>query len=564
MTVGRKGTRHSEWCWLLLMATVVLAMTSLPYLVAWSHETPQRRFGGCMLLVEDCYSYLGKMRQGADGAWLFHIPYTPESHPGTLLYPFYLVLGKIANLLPGADLALKLVLVYHLARVVLGAGFLVTVYRFLAALTQDVRTRRLAWLMVAIGGGLGWLLIMLGEVRWLGDMPLDLYFPEGFGFIALFGFPHVAAAQSLMFAGILALLRAWQAPSRAAAPAASAAPPGAVDQVTRGHDRAVPLKPLAWAAVTGIVWLLMGLIVPFYVPVAWAVSGAAWVGLHLRQRPALSGQWREGLMAGVAALISAPVVAYSAWVFTSDPVYAAWGSQNRIVSPHPLHYVAAYGIPLILAAVAAKETWQREGWGWIAVCWVAVVPLLVYLPVNLQLRLTTGVQVPLSLLAAAGAMQLWERDHRKLAIALLSPMIPTALVILASSVAWMMARPSPSFRDAAEVAALDWLAAHAEPQDVVLTAYDTGAYLPARANARVLVGHNLEAMDAEEKNEQVARFYRSGGDDAWRRQLLSGYGVDYVFWGRAERRLGRFDPRARTYLQEVYAAEDHIVFAVER
>ena len=60
-------------------------------------------FGGCILLVEDCYSYLAKMRQGAEGAWLFHIAYTPEPHSGTLFFLFHLrgsgIIGKRRQLL---------------------------------------------------------------------------------------------------------------------------------------------------------------------------------------------------------------------------------------------------------------------------------------------------------------------------------------------------------------------------------------------------------------------------------------------------------------------------------
>jgi len=555
MTTRRRPITRSEWRWTLILGLIVMALTAVPYLIAWSHETPERAFSGCILLVEDCYSYLAKMRQGADGAWLFHIPYTPESHPGTLFLLFHLVLGKIAKLLPGGDLTSSMVLVYHVARVIFGLGLLLTLYRFLAALARSVRIRRLAWLMVALGGGLGWLLAALGKIRWLGDMPLDLYFAEGFGFIALFGFPHVAAAQSLLLGGMLCLLRAWDA---------SAAFDGESGLSNPCPDRGLRHTSIQWAALTGLAWLLMGLIVPFYVAIAWAVTGAFWIVLCLRQGAAFSMRWREALMAGLAALLSAPVVIYSAWVFTSDPVYAAWAAQNQISSPHPLHYLAAYGIPLVLAAFAARESWRDEGWTWTALAWVAVMPLLVYLPVNVQLRLATSVQVPLSLLAARGAVRLWQGGRRWLTLLLLTPMVATSVFVLASSSAWMISRPSPSFRDIAEVTAMNWLSGQARPDDVVLTAYDTGAYLPARVTSRVMVGHDLETMNPEKKKELVNRFFDASSDEGWRQRFLTDYGVDYVFWGPAEKDLGQFDPDTASYLRRVYEAGAYTVFAVGR
>jgi hypothetical protein len=610
-----------EWRWVVVASFLVVAASSIPYLVAWQHETPDRVFSGCILLVEDCYSYLAKMRQGADGAWLFHIPYTPEEHPGTLVYAFHLLLGKVATLVPGGNLTGKLVLVYHLARVTFGLGLLLTVYRFLAALTKGVMVRRLAWLMVAIGGGFGWLLTLLGKTRWLGDAPLDLFRSEGFAFIALYSFPHRSAAQSLLFGGFLCLLKAWDTIGAADDTVADRAPhgAGASSAGTPTGDVAQrtvlglpdPSSP-RWAIAAGLLWLVMGLIVPFYVAVAWAVAGAGWIVLAVREkggegrlRPSgfrrrpLTGAgackpteenaargtsqnprglsrlgelvlfarrlpWGRAALAGIAVLISAPVVIYSAWVFSSDPVYASWAAQNQILSPHPLHYLAAYGPPLTLAAFAVRDVWHDQGDAWLALTWVAVVPLLVYLPVNVQLRLLTGFQVPLSLLAARGAARLRDRGRSSLALALLSPMVLTSLLILVSSSIWMTRQPFPSFRDGAEVAALDWLVTRCQPGDVVLTAYDTGAYLPARVNARVLAGHDLEAMDAEEKKALITRFFDETADDAWRQQFLTRYGVDYVFWGPAERRLGDFEPATAPYLSQAYQVEPYSLFTVEQ
>jgi hypothetical protein len=556
--IDHGAVTRTEWCWVLAAGLFVVAVTCVPYLVAGLHQTPERVFSGCILLAEDCYSYLAKMRQGAEGAWQFQIAYTPEPHSATLFFLFHLALGKLALLWPGGDLTLKLVVIYHVARVVFGLGLLLTIYFFLAALTSDVGTRRLAWAMVAVGGGLGWLLAALGQIRWLGSMPLDLYFSEGFAFVAVLGFPHVAAAQSLLLLGLLCLMQAWR---------------GGVAHGHRNPDPAAPAPrrwargPLAasakWAALAGLLWLLMGVIAPFYVPVAWAVTGSAWIVLCLRRESGATFHWREAGFAGLAALISAPVVVYSLWVFTSDPVYGAWAAQNRITSPHPLHYLAAYGLPLALALFAVKGAWRGKDRAWLALAWVGVVPLLVYLPLNIQLRLSTGVQVPLSLLAGLGAERLRKGGRRWLVRALLVPMIPTSLFLLASSTVWMTDRPAPPFRESSEVAALEWLSARSQVGDVVLTAYESGSYLPARVNARVLVGHDLEAKDADRKKQLVERFFDEASEDAWRRRFLVQYAVDYVLWGPEERRLGGFDPATAPYLREVYDSRGHTVFEVE-
>ncbi len=530
-----------EYLFVLLFGLVALTITSVPYLLGAALATEERIFGGFVYATEDCYSYLAKMRQGAEGAWLFRIAYTAETHPRALFFPFHLLLGKVAALLPGseADLTTCMVWVYHGARWVCGLILLATTYRFLAAFTQRVEVRRLAWLMVTFGGGLGWLLVAVGQPGWLGSMPLDFILPEGFTFLVLYAFPHIALARSLLLWGFLFLLRAW-------------------DHSDGPDPRLAGLK---WAARAGFLWLAMGLIVPFYVGVAWAVMGAAWVALGMRRRRVC---WRQGWLAGLAVALSAPIVAYSGWVFTTDEVYRTWAAQNLVLSPHPFHYLAAYGVLLAWAAFAAREAWLDEGPAWLALAWVVVVPLLVYLPFNLQRRLVEGVQVPLSLLAAWGVFHFGWRGFRLGVIVafLLIGLALTNVMLVAGNCLALRGRPAPIYRDAEEVAVMDWLSERVDFEDVVLTTYESGNYLPARARARVFVGHGPETVRADEKKALVARFYDATTGDGWRRRLLDEYGVDYVFWGPTERALGAFEPQRASYLAPAYRVGDYAVFEV--
>lgn len=547
---------RSEYRFVLIVGIVALAITSIPYNRGAALATEDRIFGGFVYATEDTYSYLAKMRQGAEGAWLFHIAYTPEPHMGTLFFPFHLMLGKIAALLPGNDLTMQMVWVYHVARWVFGLGLLLTVYRFLAAFTERVAVRWVAWLMVTFGGGLGWLIVALGQSDWLGFSPLDFILPEGFTFLVLYAFPHIALGRTLLLWGIVFLLKAWGVELET---------PNSKSQISR----------LRWGGLTGLLWLLMGLIVPFYVPVAWAVMGAAWLVLCVRHRRVM---WREVWLAAIPAFISASVVAYSLWVFNSDPVYEVWSSQNLILSPHPFHYLAAYGVPLLLAAFAVRKAWRSEKPVWLALAWVGVVPFLVYLPFNLQRRLVEGVQVPLSLLAALGLAQITNfksqianskskvaSGRRWLLVGVvLFALSLTNVMLVAGNARVLRFRSTPVYRDGGEIAALDWLSERIDAGDVVLSSYETGNYLPARALARVFVGHGPETVRFYEKKALMLRFFDATTDDVWRQGLLEEYSIDYVFWGSAERQVGDFDPGAAPYLQAIYGASGYAIFKVVR
>jgi uncharacterized membrane protein len=136
------------------------------------------------------------------------------------------------------------------------------------------------------------------------------------------------------------------------------------------------------------------------------------------------------------------------------------------------------------------------------------------------------------------------------------------VILIAGNSIALQGQPAAIFRDAEEVAALDWLSRRVEPSDVVLASYRTGNYLPTRVGARVFVGHGPESADAEQKRALVARFFHEATDDAWRRQMLQEYGVDHVFWGAAERALGTFEPTGTDYLQPLYRQNGYFVFGV--
>jgi hypothetical protein len=135
-------------------------------------------------------------------------------------------------------------------------------------------------------------------------------------------------------------------------------------------------------------------------------------------------------------------------------------------------------------------------------------------------------------------------------------------MLVAGNCLALRGQPAPIYRDKWEVAALDWLGQRVEFDDVVLGAYGTGNYLPARAKARSFVGHGPESVRVDEKKALVAQFFASETGDQWRRDLLSSYGVDWLFWGPIEQELGGFDPRGVGYLQQVYDTMGYIIFEV--
>jgi len=128
----------------------------------------------------------------------------------------------------------------------------------------------------------------------------------------------------------------------------------------------------------------------------------------------------------------------------------------------------------------------------------------------------------------------------------------TNLLLIGGNCIAVARRAAPIYHPAGELAALDWLRANTTPQDTVLSAYETGNYVPARAGNRVVLGLGTQTVDADGKQVQVRRFFDASEGDDWRQELLARYGVAYVFVGPRERALGSYDPDRAPYLVKVY------------
>lgn len=536
MSPGERITRQ-EWRWVLVFVALVLIITSIPYLVAWRAQGDDWRFTGSLFGVEDGNSYLAKMRLGAQGKWLFTLRTTSELHAGALLFLPYLLLGHLARLVSGGEPASvgTLIAVFHGARLVFDLALLLTIYRFVAVFVRRPATRRLALILIALGGGLGWLLSLLGMEGVFGSLPVDFIVPEGYTFLILFGLPHLALARTGLLLGFLCLFSALR----------------------RGSLRD--------ALVGGVCWTVMGFAVPFYVAVVYALLGVWGLAAWARARRFPRALFR---CAVVAALIPLPLLAYNAWVFATNDVFAQWAAQNRLPSPHPAHYALGYIVLALPAARAIRLLWRRgarRALCLLPVSWVITAPILVYLPVNVQRRLAEGVIVPLAILAALGLERVTPRRRALAQGAVLALALPTAGLLWLGGLASALSPARPIFRPQAEVSAMQALDALARRDAVVLSTHETGNLLPVYTDLIAYVGHGPETIHADEKEARVAAFLRGELDPASRAALLAE--IDYVLTGPLERAGMRGDSW-RTGLREIASsgtgADRFVVYEVER
>lgn len=518
---------------MFVYAALLLLIVSLPYALAWSQAGDEAVFSGFLFGADDGNSYLGKMRLGVQGEWNFSLFYTAEDHEGApLLFLPYIIPGQIVGLfMDETDPALTGVLlgVFHLMRIVFGGLLILVLYRFIAAFIEDAGSRFLALVLATLAGGLGWLLLVTGSA----DPPPEFFIPEGFTLQILLGLPHLALARSALLGGLLLLMASLGS--------------------ARWWQRAL---------LAGVCWLIVGVAVPFYLVIIYAILGAwglaAWVRWWCFPLTLLRS-------AVLAAALTLPLFLYNFLVFSANPVFAQWSAQNILQSPPPLHYGLAY-LPLaLLAFIGARGLWRRASFNHLLLIgWPLIVPVLVYLPINVQRRLAEAVIVPLSILAVMGLNVLAQRISRRVLIGVtLAATLPASLILLMGGYVTALAGPPSVVYPAAQVMAFDWLNAHASPGEVVLGAFETGNRIPAYTHLRVYVGHGPETLYAVAKTAETVRFYNGEMTAPERRALYDAMNIRYVFYGETERALaGDAVADWQADLNRIYDAAGYEIYEV--
>jgi len=324
----------------------------------------------------------------------------------------------------------------------------------------------------------------------------------------------------------------------------------------------------------------VSLLQPLYVLVAWVILGMdlllSWAIVWVRASRLTryfsgltrhaSRLTRRSLLTFITiSLLSSPIVLYTIYVFSIDPVLKQWNAQNLLPSPHPLHYLLGYATLLVPGVFGLWALWRRQPvLARFITGWALAVPALLYAPVTTQRRLIEGFQLPLVILAIWGLTVVWRRFRWWILPALFSLTLTTSLLFLAGGVNFARVQAEPIFHPPDQLAAFEWLAQphHAEPGQVALSSFETGNALPAYTPLIAYIGHGPESVFLAQKKPRVAAFYQAATADADRLSLLADGRITFVIFGPHERALGDFNPKSAAYLCRQFSSGDYSVYKV--
>ena len=527
----------------LIITAVVLVVTGLPYAYGYLSAPADRQFMGIALGTPDTNQYFAWMR-AFTRAPLIPNTLTPEPNEAV----FFNLLWWLAA--QGLRLGLSHIAVFHILRLLIGAAFLFTAYLLCAFFLPDLRGRRTAFLVIAVGAGLGWVWVVGKYLTGRLPYPLDVYIVEPNSFLATMAFPHFSLAAGLMFAvWVLMLL---------------------------GYERRKFRYPLAAAVLSFILgWshaydlLLIYAVVGVFTLIVWARDG-----------------WSPHLLLYPLALVvlSCAPALYSVYLTSAFPLWRDVLSQfvnAGAWTPSPFRLLIVMGIPFWLALftfdglVPLRDRSLRELF---LKTWFIVNFFVAYLPVSYQIHYLNGWQAPVALLATVGLYRRvipWLAEHwgrlRGFSLRwaqwapalLLLAVIPINVYLLAWRFVDLARHQPPYYLHRDEVAALRWLEENTSPDDVVLSGLDVGQYIPSVAGNRAFLAHWAMTADVYNKQEMVQALFQTSTPDRERRDILHQFDVRYILYGSEEKQLGTLALEELPYLKTVFSAPQATVYRVE-
>ena len=528
----------------------VVFVTSLPYVYAYASNPPDRHFTGVVLDVPDHAQYFSWMRELGQ-SHLAANKLTPEPNAPAFFNLLWWLLGRFGQWTGWGFAA-----VYQLLRVAAAGAFLWAAYRICSWFFPDRPRRRVAFLVLTFTSGFGWVLVLLKYTLTQGVLlrPLDLYIAEGNTFLGIMGYPHFVAAALYVLV---------------------------FDLLLRGESK----SSLGNAVAAGLLGQVLGWQHAYDLVSVYAVLLAYAVLRTIRDRRVPRYLILSGLIVGGLSFWPA---LYSVWLTQADPIWKgvlAQFANAGVFSPPPLDLVILLGPAFLLAifALIRLRPWRLASLSNSEVFltgWFLSNFAIIYLPVDFQVHLINGWQVPIALLATIAVFRdvvPWASRRLKvsgeraaarlrngIAAALVVMIVPTNLYLWAWRFYDLSRHDYPFYISAGDEQAFRWLDSNTSSQDVVLSSLTIGQFLPAWTGTNAFLAHWAETLDFYGKEQAVEEFFAADTPDAERRALLTQFSVDYVYLGRPERALGAFDPAGTSYLTMVYQAQDVQIFAVRR
>jgi len=531
-----------EIIFLIIIALATVLITAAPYLYGYLTRPQGSTYTGLHHLTPgDTNVWLSMIEQTKQGHNIFINLYTSEPQHRIYINPLWLAIGLLAKIFNLSSL-----LALHIARSVLIIIFVFIMYLFLSYFFQQVLKRKILLIIILFSSGLGLFFNpFLFNLENIIEHPTDIWVPESITFLTLFHTPHIIASLTLLILTFLLMLIAFER------------------------------NKIIYSILAGLTSLLLFWFHPFNVPTIYLVLFVYILVNFILHHKIILSYIKHYL---ILIAISLPALLYLFWLSKTDWVIRNWSAQNILPSPSFWMYLIGYGLFLPLSLIALikifKNPFKKEIFFFV---WMITSLFLMYIPLDFQRRLSEGLHVALAILAGLGIFYIidylkkLQQKGKKiitylpttLVIILIIFLPLTNLQILGQDIYLYNTKKSlPYYLSKEETDSMKWIKTNVLENEIILSSFYTGNYIPAYTGRIVYIGHGPQTINLPIKLEIIDWFFKDNQEDTLKYNFIKENNIDYLYFGEKEKEMGDYSPSQKNYLKKVFKNNEVTIYKV--
>lgn len=447
--------------------------------------------------------YFSAIGWGKRDGLLYANLYDTTADQSLFIYTLYTSIGKIFSWSNYSN-----VFIFHLAGIIFSFILLAVVWWFIGLFLKEIWQKLFSFLIISIGGGLGWLLFPQVQTP-------DVSQP-GFILESALRRPHEAISSSLF---LLSVGNFW-----------------------------------IWGKTKKNKYLVFTFISSFFMsffhPYSLLTMGAVilvFVSYKFLQTKKIN------LFLGLSCVVGSGIIWYLiiGRTLVGNPSFSGLLSQVQ-ASPTPLMVVLGWGIifPLTVVGLVSKSTDDEINFLKI---WFSVGWLIIYLPFGFQRLLIRGLWIPTVLLATYGIKKI-----SKGKIYLLIKLSGIILVFVSFSLIYTAAKRVTEtetnrwiYLTKEEGEIINYLNQHGDNEEGVLASYRIANIIPAVTKKRVWAGHNFQTPQFKIRINEVNKFFSGLLEEKEARAFVNKTKTVWVFFGPDEQLVNKTNGIKYRFLKPV-------------
>jgi hypothetical protein len=534
-----KSISQKEWIFIIITTLIVIILISIPYIYGLIIQPENTQYNPVHGFTsgdkEVYYSYIEQIKQGN---FLLKDLYTSEPQTRLTFNIFWVSIGTFARIFN-----LSSPLSFFLFQIFLTPFLIISIYALLVLIWQSKTKRKIALLFTIFSSGLGTLLIIFLKKTPEFSKPLDLTIAEAFTFTTILNSPHLIASLMLI---ILTFIFIYLA---------------------------IENKNIKQSIIAGILALILFQFHPYHLPTIYGVSFGYLILYSFKNKQNIFKNLKYFL---IMIFISIPSIIYHLIILKIDPISIGKSYQNICYSPKFTITLMSYGLLLIGAVI---YTWifirkkEIKNIKLFLMTWFTLQFILIYVPIQLQRRLTAGLHIPLAILTILLFFYLQNKFKYQISKKRINKYLFVFIIfiIFGGSNAFNIIRVSTEqnidnwkilyYLKDKKIEAIEWLKNNANDQETILSGYINGGLIPSISGRTVLLGHGHETLDFYGKYHEMRFFFSINHNDK-EIEYLNKYDINYIFYSDLEKKIGKWTPQNKEYLEKVFDNQEIQIYKV--